>query len=117
MNKLIGLLAISVSMMSCTKETINTSPTTPTNFLVDLGGTSTEFHWSASTDADGDAITYDIAVLDDANSTPKSIATGVTTNTYSTTAAVPNTPRTMIVTAKDGKGGTTTGVENPTILL
>ena len=117
MNKIIALLAISVVIMSCTKETINTAPTTPTNFRVDFGGTNTDFNWKASTDADGDAITYDISVLDDANSTPKLIATGVTTNSYSTTAVIPNIPRTMIVTAKDGKGGTTTGVELPTIIL
>lgn len=102
-------------MLSCTKE--NTAPTAPSNFSVDFGGTNTDFNWTASTDADGDAITYDIAVLDDANSTPKSITTGVTTNSYSTTASTPNLPKTMIVTAKDGKGGTTTGVENPDIIL
>jgi hypothetical protein len=110
-----SLLVISTTMMSCTKE--NNAPTAPSNFSVDFGGSSTEFHWIASTDADGDAITYDISVLDDANSTPKSIAIGVTTNTYSTTASIPNIPKTMIVTAKDGKGGTTTGVENPDITL
>lgn len=101
--------------MSCTKE--NVAPTTPTNFRVEIGGSSTDFSWKASTDADGNAITYDIAVLDDANSTPKSIATGVTTNSYSTTATILNIPKTMIVKANDGKGGTTTGVEKPDITL
>jgi hypothetical protein len=117
MNRRIGFLLVFMAMLSCTKEKLNSAPTTPSNFRVIIGGTSTKYSWSASTDVDGNTITYDVSVLDDVNSTPLVIATNVTTNTFISTLIPLNTPKTMIVTAKDGKGGTTTGVENPTIIM
>ncbi len=104
-----------MSILSCAKE--NAAPTSPTNFSIDIGGSSTEYIWYPSTDADGDAITYDISVLDAINSTPLVIATNVSTNTYTSPLTPLNIPTTMIVTAKDGNGGTTTGVEKPDITL
>ena len=113
MKNLIILLAFSFSISSCTKETMNTAPTMPSNFYISIGGTSATYSWKASTDADGDAIVYDISVLDDAHSTPLVVATNVSTNSFISSTTPANIPRTMIVTAKDGKGGTTTGVEQP----
>ena len=104
-------------LTGCTKEIQNQNPTKPSNFVIEYGGSDVEFRWKASTDADGNAVTYDISVLDVDNSTPKSIAVDVATNSFTTTTFPSNIPQTMIVRAKDGKGGEATGVEKATIYL
>lgn len=114
------LIALSaLFLFSCTKEelTPNSAPSSVSNFSITFGGTNDTYNWSDATDADGDAVTYDLYLLKDTNSKPISVVKDLTTSQYTTSVSYFGVTRAMIVVAKDGKGGETTSVEYPTIIL
>lgn len=118
MKKYILIALSALFLFSCTKEelTPNSAPSVVSNFSIDYAGDNT-YNWSDATDADGDAITYDVYLLMDTNSKPFKIAQNLTVSQYSSGVYFVGTLRAMIVVAKDGKGGETTSVEYPTIIL
>jgi hypothetical protein len=106
-------------LFSCKKETItktNNAPSKVTNFTISFGSDDV-YNWTDATDADGDAITYDLYLLKDTNAKPFKVAENLTTSQYTTSVSYLGITRAMIVVAKDGKGGETTSVEYPTIIL
>jgi hypothetical protein len=107
-----------IACLSCKKETVqpNTAPGTVTGFSISYGS-STVFDWSDATDPDGDAVTYELYLLNDTGSKPFLVAKDLTTSQYSTSVHFLGVTKAMIVVVKDGKGGVTTSVEAPTIIL
>ncbi|BDU51565.1 outer membrane protein assembly factor BamB family protein [Haliovirga abyssi] len=99
-----------LSSFTTEQETVvNTAPTAPTNptpanNAIDIT-TNSAITWQASTDSDGDAITYDI-YLDETTSPAIKVASDLSVVTYSPTLGVGKTYYWKVV-AKDGKGGET----------
>jgi len=86
----------------------NSAPTAPTGLALnptsaETGATVT-VSWTAATDADNDAITYDVRVMDENNNTVGTPKSGIATT--STTITAPSTAGTykIEVGAKDSKG-------------
>ena len=119
MQKYVLILLSAFFFFSCTKEEVtpNSAPTSVSNFSITYGGTDDTYNWSDATDADGDAVTYDLYLLKDTNPKPISVVKGLTTSQYTTSVSYFGVTRAMIVVAKDGKGGETTSIEYPTIIL
>jgi len=112
-------IAISVLFLfSCKKEEVtpNNAPSTVSNFSIEYGSDDT-YNWSDATDADGDAVTYDLYLLISTNAKPTLVASDLTSSQYIASVSYVGTLRAMIVVAKDGKGGKTSSVEYPTIIL
>ncbi len=112
-------IAISVLFLfSCKKEEVtpNNPPSTVTNFSIEYGSDDT-YNWSDATDADGDAVTYDLYLLKDTGAKPFKVSENLTISEYTSGVSYFGTIRAMIVVAKDGKGGETTSIEYPTIIL
>lgn len=112
-------IAISVLLLiSCKKEEVspNNAPSSVTNFTITYGSDDV-YNWTDATDADGDAVTYDLYLLKDTGSKPYKIAGDLSTSQYTSGVSYLGVTRAMIVVAKDGKGGQTTSVEYPTIIL
>jgi hypothetical protein len=107
---LVSIFMMLLMFTSCKKTecTINHSPTEPTIKVGDIDATGAILNWKASTDIDGDAITYDVYVLDIGHTLKFKVASDVTLTTFNYTTTI--NPKTVIVVAKDGKGGETTGV-------
>lgn len=118
-NQVLFIMIFSSFLFSCKKETItkvNNAPSKVTNFTITYGSDD-EYNWSDATDADGNAITYDLYLLKDTNAKPIKIAENLTTSLYTTSVSYFGSTRAMIVVAKDGNGGETTSIEYPTIIL
>lgn len=87
---------------------VNVAPTAPTNLVLDPtsveAGKTVSVSWTASTDANNDAITYDVRVMDTNDATVGTPSTGITGT--STTITAPSTAGTykIEVGAKDSKG-------------
>lgn len=107
-----------LALVSCKKETVtpNNAPSSVTNFIITYGSDDV-YDWTDATDPDGDAVTYDLYLLKDTGSKPYKIAADLKTSQYTTSVSYLGITRAMIVVAKDGKGGQTTSVEFPTIIL
>lgn len=118
MKKYLLIVLSALFLFSCTKEelTPNNAPSVVSGFSIDFAGDNT-YNWSDATDPDGDAVTYDVYLLMDTSSKPFKIAQNLTVSQYTTSISFLGTLRAMIVVAKDGKGGETTSVEYPTIIL
>jgi hypothetical protein len=107
---LASILMMLLMFTSCKKTecTINHAPTEPTILRGDLGVGTAILKWNASTDIDGDAISYDVYVLDTDHTLKFKVASDVKFTTFNYTTTL--NPSTVIVVAKDGKGGETTSV-------
>ena len=117
--KLTTLLLFMVALVfSCKKEEVtpNNPPSTVTNFSIEYGRDDT-YNWSDATDADGDAVTYDLYLLKYTGAKPFKVSENLTISEYTSGVSYFGTIRAMIVVAKDGKGGETTSIEYPTIIL
>jgi hypothetical protein len=119
MQKYVLIMLCAFFLFSCTKEEVtpNSAPSSVSNFSITYGGTDDTYNWSDATDADGDAVTYDVYLLMDSSSKPFKIAQNLTVSQYTSGVSFLGTLRAMIVVAKDGKGGETTSIEYPTIIL
>ncbi|MBX7252642.1 MAG: IPT/TIG domain-containing protein [Candidatus Promineofilum sp.] len=92
--------------------TANTAPTAPSNPTPANGATNvalgTQVCWTAATDPDGDAVTYDVAF--GTSNPPPAAATGQSTTCYDPPGDLTaGTPYYWKVTAKDAFGGSAPG--------
>ncbi len=118
MKKYVLVAASALLLFSCTKENVtpNNAPSSVSGFSIEYGS-SNIYNWSDATDADGDAVTYDVYLLMDVSSKPFKIAQNLTVSEYTSGVSFLGTLRAMIVVTKDGKGGETTSIEYPTIII
>ncbi|MFN8296036.1 MAG: hypothetical protein U0T69_07555 [Chitinophagales bacterium] len=118
MKKYVLIILSTMAFCSCTKENVtsNNAPSSVSGFSIEYGS-SNIYNWSDATDADGDAVTYDVYLLMDVSSKPFKIAQNLTVSEYTSGVSFLGTLRAMIVVAKDGKGGETTSIEYPTIII
>lgn len=118
MKKRLFIAMSALFLVSCKKEEItpNSAPGKVTNFTISYGSDDV-YDWSDATDPDGDAVTYDLYLLKDTGAKPFKVAENVTTSEYTSSVSYFGITRAMIVVAKDGKGGESTSVEFPTIIL
>ena len=114
---LLSALVCIILTLSCKKETINHSPQKCNNFVIKFGGTNIEFDWSDAFDEDNDKLTYDLLILFENNKTPSIINSNNIESKHVTTFLQNETIVAMIIIAKDGKGGESTSIEVPTIIL
>ena len=112
----ITIFSVAMLLSACKKDDpptpSNSSPTaavltTPADAATGVSNTPT-LSWQASTDADGDAITYD--VLMDENSNPStSVASSISATSFAVAAALTiETTYFWKVVSKDGNGGSAT---------
>ena len=113
------IVILTCCLFSCKKETIvqtNNAPSKVTNFTITYGSDDV-YNWTDATDADGDAVTYDLYLLKDTNAKSFKVVENLATSQYTASVSYFGVTRAMIVVAKDGKGAETTSIEYPTIIL
>ncbi len=110
--KITWVLAIAIlSLAGCEEdEKANVSPIAPTLSSPANGSTiavtSTALSWSASTDADGDDVTYDVYFGTEEELTT-AVASDISSTTYTAESLLDQTTYYWKVAAKDNKGGST----------
>ncbi|MDB5226395.1 MAG: Neutral metalloprotease [Bacteroidota bacterium] len=99
-----------IFMTSCKKETLtqNHNPDVPTIQYGDALADGFNINWNAASDPDGDAVTYDVYLMDNVYVSKFKVAENLSSTTYHYVTS--NEPTTVIIVAKDGKGGERTGV-------
>lgn len=110
--KIMMIIAVStvIFMTSCKKEPItqNHNPDVPVIQYGDALADGFNINWNATTDPDGDVVTYDVYLMDNVYVSKFKVAENLSSTTYHYVTS--STPTTVIIVAKDGKGGERTGV-------
>ena len=116
-NILVSIFMLFLLFSSCKKTEckINNAPTSPNILTGDVDATGAILKWSASTDSEGDAVVYDVYLIDATHPNKFSVATNVNATTFKYVTA--EYPTVVVVVAKDGKGGEATGIGKFTFFL